>query len=209
MGKKSKDELRDEVSQVTLELRQLQGKVEDFQKIFRELEDKRQGVRRTHFPPKYFHMKDLAREYSHVATELRTTDEQTNGKSAEQRRQGPIARLMAASEAFAGKANTVHDLEAIRHVLISLLRQHISVSVYPSLLQELSSLKKPQLEEELSKRSSELENMRQLVKHIRQLLQDLERLYPDSKGAWPWARYKQLYHGVKYTVRSFNEKVTA
>nr|KAG5713490.1 hypothetical protein BaRGS_025038 [Batillaria attramentaria] len=116
MGKKSKDELRDEVSQVTLELRQLQGKVEDFQKIFRELEDKRQGVRRTHFPPKYFHMKDLAREYSHVATELRTTDEQTNGKSAEQRRQSPIARLMAASEAFAGKANTVHDLEAIRHV---------------------------------------------------------------------------------------------
>ncbi|KAK7506244.1 hypothetical protein BaRGS_00002356 [Batillaria attramentaria] len=147
MGEMSKDELREEVKQVTLELRQLQEKMEDpeFQREFRRLETGRQEVRRTYFPPKYFHMKDLAREYSRVATGLRNV------------------------------TSTGRELEGLRGM---------------------------QLREELRKRSSELERRKELVEQMSQL-------YPDSRGTLPWTRYRRLYRGVKYTMRSFNELMTS
>ncbi|KAK7111842.1 uncharacterized protein [Littorina saxatilis] len=176
-----KDELRQQVAHVTLEMQKIQGKAQDLRNIFNDLEELYVEAEGCCFPFKYFVLKDLVHDAADVATNVTVkwygSDNETDDKK---KARGGVRRLLENCRELAHRMNQ-----------------------YEGIMEELSVLNKKGLEKALEERQTALVQEKLLLSQLEKLLQQLQDLHAESQTHWFWPRYVMLKRGVSGAIGAF------
>ncbi|XP_076457996.1 uncharacterized protein LOC143291741 isoform X2 [Babylonia areolata] len=183
-GRGSKEELRQQVVQVTLEIQKLQDKVHDLREVFAQLENLHTEAGGCCFPFKYIMLKDMVQDVNELAGNLQhkwygAPDQSNNAKAS----RGVVTRLLENCRAFTANRRALDRYEVI--------------------MEGLSGLHYKELEQTLEERQSSLAQHKVVFTQLQDLLKQLQELHRQSQETWLVPRYLMLERGVNVAIAAF------
>lgn len=168
----SKDELKNQVAQVTLEIQQLQCKAQDLRKVFAQLDNLyAEAESCCFFPCTYILLRDMVSDAKDLATDLQckwygSTDPQSRRNRA---RGGGVKRLMENCRNLASR-----------------------LTEFTVIMNGLHNMSYKELEQTLAERQATLTEQRVIFNQLQDLLQQLQALHTESQTTWFLPRYMML-----------------
>ncbi|KAL8573183.1 hypothetical protein ACOMHN_036168 [Nucella lapillus] len=183
-GRDSKEEVRQQVAQVTLEIHRLHDNVHDLRDVFAELENLHAEAGGCCFPFKYIMLRDMVQDVNELASNLQHKwYDATDQSKPVKRSRGVVARLMENCRAFNTNRQALNQYEVI--------------------MEELNGLKYKELEQTLAERQVALTQQKVVFNQLQDLLKHMQELYQQSQETWLLPRYLMLKSGVHGTLAAY------